>query len=112
MLQWLEICTEAPRKNWFRIDNTDGDFSVIIVNDCSSEKLDVLIELGKKKPWLIQLILKITRTQDVIKLKIKYISKNSIDYLILADGDGEDNPEDIDKLLKQLLKTKIICSKV
>ena len=88
--------------------NIDGDFSVIIVNDCSSEKLDKINKTYKK-----------INSIDIINIKnnqghtrcyatgIKYISKNlQFDYLILMDGDGEDNPEDIDKLIKAALKNK------
>ena len=92
------------------ISNLKAQFSVIIVNDCSTEKMPKL----EKKFTNIKSI-------KVINMKfnqghtrsnatgIKYLStKKEFDYLILMDGDGEDRPEEIKLLVEKVFKNRDI----
>ena len=94
------------------IDNNitvfDAEFTVLIVNDCSTEKMP--------KP---SFDFKKIKTVDLINIKnnqghtrcnatgIKYLSeKKNFDYLLVMDGDGEDNPKDLPQLIKKTLERK------
>ena len=94
----------------FQIKEIQQEFSVTIVNDCSTESMpDTKINYKKIK------------SVDVINMKenqghtrcnatgIKYFSeKKDFDYLLLMDGDGEDRPEDLPLLINTVLKKKNI----
>ena len=84
--------------------NLDAEFSIIIVNDASTEA----------RPE-INLNLNNIRTVKVINMKenkgharciaagLKYIfEKEEFDYVIPMDGDGEDRPEEIKQLIDNL----------
>tara|TARA_Y100001970_G_scaffold278073_1_gene383263 strand:+ start:3852 stop:4736 length:885 start_codon:yes stop_codon:yes gene_type:complete len=92
------------------IKEIKSEFSILIVNDCSSEKMPVLNKNYKK-----------IKTIDVINMKInqghtrcnatgvRYLAeKKDFDYLLLMDGDGEDRPEEIPLLVENILKNKDI----
>tara|TARA_A100001011_G_C14169935_1_gene782015 strand:- start:302 stop:1156 length:855 start_codon:yes stop_codon:yes gene_type:complete len=99
------------------LDNIDqeilelkGEFSVLIVNDGSNEKMP-----ESKKVY------KHIKSLEVINMKknqghtrsnatgIRYLSKKEkFDYLILMDGDGEDRPEEIKLLVNKVLKNEDI----
>ncbi len=92
------------------ISNIKGEFSVIIVNDGSTEE----------KPK-IQNSYKNIKSINIINIKnnqghtrsnatgIKYCSRKlDFDYLILMDGDGEDRPEEIKLLIQKALDKKNI----
>ena len=87
----------------------DHEFSVYIVDDASTEKMQ------KTK-----FNYKNLKSVDVIKMKknqghtrcnatgLKYLSeKKNFDYLIFMDGDGEDRPEELVLLVRKVLKEKI-----
>jgi len=92
------------------VSDIDAEFSVIIVNDGSTEKMPKL-----STPY------KNIKSVEVINIKnnqghtrsnatgIKYLSKKiDFDYLILMDGDGEDRPEEIKLLIQKALNKKNI----
>ena len=83
-----------------------GEFSVLIVNDGSNEKMPETKSVYKN-----------IKSVKVINMKenqghtrsnatgIRYLSKKeNYDYLILMDGDGEDRPEEIKLLVNKVLK--------
>ena len=85
-----------------------GEFSVLIVNDGSNEKMPELKRVYKN-----------IKSVEVINMKknqghtrsnatgIRYLSKKeNFDYLILMDGDGEDRPEEIKLLVNKVLKNE------
>ena len=82
----------------------DGDFSVIIVNDASTEnKPDFSGDLSNLKS--IQIInMKENRGHARCNATgLKYISeKEDFDYVILMDGDGEDRPEELSLLIEKI----------
>ena len=96
------------------IDNNitmfDGEFTVLIVNDCSTEKIPKP-SFNFKKIKSIDLI-NIKRNQGHTRCNatgIKYLSeKKDFDYMILMDGDGEDNPSDLPIIIKNVLEKKNI----
>ena len=82
----------------------DHEFSVLIVDDASTEKM-------KKTKFNYKNL----KSIDVIKMKknqghtrcnasgLKYLSeKKGFDYLIVMDGDGEDRPEEIRQMVDNL----------
>ena len=99
------------------LDNIDqeilelkGEFSVLIVNDGSNEKMPESKRVYKH-----------IKSVEVINMKknqghtrsnatgIRYLSKKEkFDYLILMDGDGEDRPEEIKLLVNKVLKNEDI----
>jgi len=82
----------------------DGDFSVIIVNDASTEnKPEFLGDLSNLKS--IQIInMKENRGHARCNAAgLKYIiEKEDFDYVIPMDGDGEDRPEELSLLIKKI----------
>ena len=96
------------------IDNNitmfDAEFTVLIVNDCSTEKMPKP-SFSFKKIKSIDLI-NIKKTQGHTRCNatgIKYLSKKKdFDYMILMDGDGEDNPDDLPIIIKNVLEKKNI----
>ena len=88
------------------IDNNitmfDAEFTVLIVNDCSTEKMPKPL-FSFKKIKSIDLI-NIKKNQGHTRCNatgIKYLSKKKdFDYMILMDGDGEDNPDDLPIIIK------------
>ena len=97
------------------LDNIDeeilelkGEFSVLIVNDGSNEKMPESKRVYKH-----------IKSVEVINMKknqghtrsnatgIRYLSKKeNFDFLILMDGDGEDRPEEIKLLVNKVLKNE------
>ena len=94
----------------FNIKEFNEEFSVIIVNDCSTEQIPNL-KMNYKKIISIDVI-HISQNQGHTRCNatgIKYLSKNlKFDYLILMDGDCEDRPEDLPLIINRVLKNKNI----
>ena len=92
------------------VSNLKGIFSVLIVNDGSTDKMPKL-EGSFKNIKSIQ-IMNIKVNQGHTRSNatgIKYFSKNgNFDYIILMDGDGEDRPEEIKLLVEKALYEKNI----
>tara|TARA_Y100000590_G_scaffold432716_1_gene549041 strand:- start:47 stop:922 length:876 start_codon:yes stop_codon:yes gene_type:complete len=92
------------------ISNLKAEFSVVIVNDGSTEKMPK-ISTSYKNIKSVQII-NIKTNQGHTRSNatgIKYLSKKTdFDYLILMDGDGEDRPEEIKLLVQKVLNKKNI----
>jgi len=86
------------------VSASGDDFSVIIINDASSES----------KPGFLA-VLENLRSVQIINMKdnkgharcnaagLKYINeKEDFDYVIPMDGDGEDRPEELSLLIKKI----------
>ena len=86
------------------VSTLDGEFSVIIVNDTSTEnRPEFSIDLGNLKS--IQVInMKENRGHARCNAAgLKYINeKEEFDYVIPMDGDGEDRPEELSLLIKKI----------
>ncbi|MDC0328090.1 glycosyltransferase [Candidatus Pelagibacter sp.] len=86
------------------VSTLDGEFSVIIVNDASTEnRAEFSIDLGNLKS--IQVInMKENRGHARCNAAgLKYINeKEEFDYVIPMDGDGEDRPEELSLLIKKI----------
>ena len=88
----------------YEISNLEAEFSVIIVNDASTEKRSEN-NLNLKNIKTIQVIdMKENRGHaKCIATGLKYMSeKGEFDYVIPMDGDGEDRPEEIKQLVDNL----------
>ncbi len=81
------------------ISNTDDEFSVLIINDSSSEKSEIDVsKLDKIKNIKIINMIENRGHARCIAAGLKYIyEKEEFDYVMPMDGDGEDRPEEIVK---------------
>ncbi len=92
-----------------KIDNNikkiSAEFNVLIVSDCSTEKMPEY-SFNFTKIKTIDLI-NIKKNQGHTRCNataIKYLSeKKDFDYLLLMDGDGEDRPEDLPLIINTAL---------
>ena len=85
-----------------------GEFSVLIVNDGSNEKMPETKSAYKniKSVKVINMNKNQGHTRSYAT-GIRYLSKKeNYDYLILMDGDGEDRPEEIKLLVNKVLKNE------
>ena len=82
----------------------DATFSVIIVNDASTEENDLNTKNLKKIKSLKVLNMRNNKGHArCIASGLKYISENEdFDYVIPMDGDGEDKPEEIKNFLEKI----------
>jgi len=82
----------------------DADFSVIIVNDASTEnKPEFSGDLSNLKSIRIIHMKENRGHARCNAAGLKYISeKEDFDYVILMDGDGEDRPEELSLLIKKI----------
>ena len=83
-----------------------GEFSVLIVNDGSNEKMPETKSVYKniKSVKVINMKKNQGHTRSYAT-GIRYLSKKeNFDYYILMDGDGEDRPEEIKLLVNKILK--------
>ena len=86
------------------VSNLDHEFSVIIVNDASTEaKPELSVNLEKLNSIKI---INMKENQGHARCNaagLKYIFENEeFDYVIPMDGDGEDRPEEIRQLVDNL----------
>ena len=90
------------------IKKLKGEFSVLIVNDGSNEKMPE----SKKVYTNIESVKVINMKKNQGHTRsyatgIRYLSKKeNYDYLILMDGDGEDRPEEIKLLVNKVLNNE------
>ena len=82
----------------------EGEFSVIIINDSSTEsRQELLTDLDNLRS--IQVInMKVNRGHARCNaVGLKYINeKEDFDYIVPMDGDGEDRPEELILLIKKI----------
>jgi len=85
-----------------------GEFSVLIVNDGSNEKMPETKSVYKNIKSVK--VINMKKNQGHTRSNatgIRYLSKKeNYDYLILMDGDGEDRPEEIKLLVNKILKNE------
>ena len=86
------------------VSSLDSEFSVIIVNDASTEsRPEISSKLDNLKNIKIINMKENTGHARCIASGLKYIlEKEEFDYVIPMDGDGEDRPEEIKKLVSKL----------
>ena len=86
--------------------NLEGEFSVIIVNDASTEQKPVLsINLDNLKSLQIINMRENRGHAKCNAAGLKYINeKEDFDYVIPMDGDGEDRPEELSLLIEKINK--------
>ena len=86
------------------LSNLKAEFSVILVNDASTEKNDINLSDVEKINSIK--IINIKHNQGharCIATGLKYIfEKEEFDYIIPMDGDGEDRPQEISKFIEFL----------
>ena len=86
------------------ISNLNEEFSIIIINDASTEKAEINVSnIDKIKSIKIINMKQNQGHERCIALGLKYIFDNDVfDYLIPMDGDGEDRAEEISKFIEFL----------
>ena len=86
------------------ISTLEGDFSVTIVNDASTEnRLEFTTDLKKLKSIQIINMKKNQGHARCNAVGLKYINeKKDFDYVIPMDGDGEDRPEELSLLIEKI----------
>ena len=87
-----------------KVSRLDSEFSVIIVNDASTEsKPEISLKLDNLKNIKIINMKENRGHARCIASGLKYIlEKEEFDYVIPMDGDGEDRPEEIKQLINKL----------
>ena len=86
------------------ISNLNHEFSIIIINDASTDKSEIEISSTDKIKSIK--IIKMNENRGHARCNasgLKYIFENEeFDYIIPMDGDGEDRPEEIEKFVEFL----------
>ena len=84
------------------LSNLNADFSVILVNDASTEKNNIDISNTDKINSIKIINMKHNQGHArCIATGLKYIfEKEEFDYIIPMDGDGEDRPQEISKFIE------------
>ena len=93
----------------YNIQNLDHEFSVVIVNDASTEpRPEISLNLNSLKSIKV---LNMKKNQGHARCNatgLKYIYENEeFDYVIPMDGDGEDRPEEIKNFLHHLSNNSV-----
>ena len=86
------------------VSRLDGEFSVIIVNDASTEdRPEILVDLNSLKSVQIINMKKNKGHARCNAAGLKHISeKEDFDYIIPMDGDGEDRPAELSLLIEKV----------
>ena len=86
------------------VSTLDGEFSIIIVNDASTEsRLELLANLNNLKSIQVINMKKNRGHARCNAAGLKYINeKEDFDYIIPMDGDGEDRPEELSLLVEKI----------
>ena len=86
------------------ISNLNHEFSIIVINDASTDKSEIEISSIDKIKSIK--IIKMNENRGHARCNasgLKYIFENEeFDYIIPMDGDGEDRPEEIEKFVEFL----------
>ncbi len=84
--------------------------NVILVDDCSSQELDTSEIFSDVKFSAIKQVSRIGLTRNVgsqraIAIGVAYAAEHEIaDYMIVADSDGQDKPEDMPRLIQACIE--------
>ena len=86
------------------VSKLEGEFSVIIVNDASTEnRPEFSLDLNNLKSVQIINMKENKGHTRCIAAGLKYINKKEdFDYVIPMDGDGEDRPEELSLLIEKI----------
>ena len=86
------------------ITNLDPSFSVVIINDASTEKKNLeILNFNKIDSLKVINMRKNKGHARCIASGLKYILENEeFDYIIPMDGDGEDRPEEIKNFVEKI----------
>jgi len=94
----------------YEISIFEHEFSILIVNDASTEKIEKVKQ--KYKNIKSVKVMNMKKNQGHTRSNatgIRHLSeKNDFDYLIIMDGDGEDRPEEIKLLVNKILNNQNI----
>ena len=84
------------------ISNLNGEFSVLVVNDASTDKAEIDVSTLNNIKSIKMINMKENRGHARCNAAgMKYIFDNDeFDYLIPMDGDGEDRAEEISKFVE------------
>ena len=90
------------------VSSLEGEFSIIVVNDASSEaRPEISVNLEKLKSIKIINMKENRGHARCNAAGLKYIfEKEEFDYVIPMDGDGEDRPEEIKNFIEEIESPK------
>ena len=99
------------------INQIEGNFSVLIVNDGSNENLEKKDFKFKNIKFIEVINMRVNQGHTRSNATgIKFLSKkNNFDYLIVMDGDGEDRPEEIKLFVEKVKKvdnTSVVAKRI
>ena len=101
---WESLLTLLNNIHNLKISNL-ANLKFLVIDDCSSEKLNKQIEFDSFLDIEIIKNPKNIGHGKSIANGINYLSKkNDFDYLIVMDGDGEDRPEEVKELILKSLE--------
>lgn len=101
---WESLLTLLNNIHTLKISNL-ANLKFLIIDDCSTEKLNKKIEFDSFQDIEIIKNPKNIGHGKSIANGINYLSKkNDFDYLIVMDGDGEDRPEEVKELILKSLE--------
>ena len=87
--------------------STYTDFELIFVNDCSTDKSLKVLEKEKKK-FDFRILNNKTNTGQSFSI-LSGIQNSKYDTIVTLDGDGQNNPRDIPKLIEFYYKINKAC---
>jgi len=83
-------------RNLQKIYSTSYLFSIISINDGSTEEIELNIEGLEVELTIINLKINVGHQRAIaVGLQYIYNEVDNCDFIVVMDSDGEDNPEDI-----------------
>ena len=105
---------ESLSKLLVNIDNIKTEkllFDVIIVDDCSEQPVSSTFskeEFTKINSITILRLIYNCGHQLAIKVGLRQVLESPTDFTVVMDGDGEDNPEEIENIVRESMKSQRI----
>ncbi len=91
---------------YYFLEKKTYDYEIVLVNDGSTDETKKIIEeIKNKNPDKIKLLKNSKNCGQSFSL-INGINKSKFDTIISLDGDGQNNPKDIPRLIKKYISNK------
>ena len=91
---------------YYFLEKQTYDYEIVLVNDGSTDETKKIIEeIKNKNPYKIKLLKNSKNFGQSFSL-INGINKSKFDTIISLDGDGQNNPKDIPRLINKYISNK------